>query len=355
MSLADDWYDWPGNLPGGRMSACHAAAANTATALERLGACGTDAAKKEKQSDSLPSDYLVSRTPAVQLDVQPASAIDKATEKPAEKPSESPPPASPLPPIDPPRPFDSPQPSMEVRPAPLSRPDAPSVQLLRALLDHRAEEEINEQVKSYDPATREALLLLLSSVVQLEQVGGMARIAPRDLAAWTDRLNTLTACLRGRAQLILERMCFCSYINNFGDFAPLPPEHTCFHPGEEARVYVQVRNFSCRRQQDKFVTVLKGRMEIYDENNRATPPIIWASEPRRTSAPRRAGLLHQFSLSAAAQLSLRLVHHAHRRRGLDGCAAGRQASAALAHRSADARFSRRRTHRPPLPRPHRRG
>lgn len=167
---------------------------------------------------------------------------------------------------------------MEVHPAPLTRPDAPSVQILRELLERRPEEEINEQLKSYDPATREVMLLLLTSIAQLEQDGGIARISPRDLAAWTARLNTLTASLCCRSQLILERMCFCSYIKNFGDFAVLPPEHTFFQPGEVAHVYVQARNLSCRRQGDKYVTVLKGRLEIYDENNRDKPPISWASQ-----------------------------------------------------------------------------
>jgi hypothetical protein len=169
---------------------------------------------------------------------------------------------------------------MEIQHAPLTRPDSPSVQVLRGLLEHRPEEEIKEQLKPYDPATREAMLLLLASIAQLEQSGGIARISPRDLATWSERLNLLTASTRGRAQLILDRMCFCSYIKNFGDFAPLPPEHTFFPPGEEAHVYVQVRNFSSRREGDQYVTVLKGRLEIYDETNRSSPPITWASPPR---------------------------------------------------------------------------
>jgi hypothetical protein len=163
------------------------------------------------------------------------------------------------------------------------------VQVLRALLEHHPEGEINEQLKSYDPATRDAMLLLLTSIAQMEQGGGLTRISPRDLAAWSDRLNTLTASLRGRAQLILERMCFCSYIKDYGNFAPLPPEHTFFQPGEMAHVYVQVRNFSSRREGDKYVTVLKGKLEIFDESNRNSPPIAWTSPPRAdaSASPRQ--------------------------------------------------------------------
>jgi hypothetical protein len=163
------------------------------------------------------------------------------------------------------------------------------VQVLRGLLDHHPEEEINEQLKPYDPATREALLLLLTSIVQLEQGGGLTRISPRNLAAWTNRLNTLTASLRSRSQLILERTCFCSSINNFGDFTPLPAEHSFFHPGELAHVYVQARNLSCRRQGEKYATVLKARLEVYDENSRENPPFTWTSRMREdiSASPRQ--------------------------------------------------------------------
>jgi hypothetical protein len=250
----------------------------------------SESARAEKPP-SPPSDYQVSRTLAVPPTVQPALATVKAVDGPAEKPaqklvepvemrirSEE----SPAHPPEPP-------PHLEVHPAPLTRPDAPSVQVLRGLLDHHPEEEINEQLKPYDPATREVLLLLLSSVVQLEQDGGIARIAPRDLAAWTSRLNTLTASLHSRSQLILERTCFCSSINNFGDFAPLPAEHSFFHPGELAHVYVQARNLSSRRRGEKYATVLKARLEIFDENSREKPPISWASVPREdiSASPRQ--------------------------------------------------------------------
>ncbi len=238
---------------------------------------------------SPPSDYLVSRTLAVPPTVQPTLATIKAADGQAEKPAENP-----VGPVDmrirsedsPAHPPEPP-PHLEVHPAPLTRPDAPSVQVLRGLLDHHPEEEINEQLKNYDPATRETLLLLLTSIVQLEQDGGIARISPRNLAAWTNRLNTLTTSLRSRSQLILERTCFCSCINNFGDFAPLPAEHT-FYPGELAHVYVQARNLSCRRRGEKSVTVLKGRLEIFEENSREKP-VMTASASREdiSASPRQ--------------------------------------------------------------------
>jgi len=251
------------------------------------------AAEEQKPSPS-PSDYLVSRTMTLQPNM-PSAAVDKVAETQVEKPVEpvemrikSEEPSSPAHPADPP------QARMEVHPAPLTRPDAPSVQILRQLLEHRPEEEINEQLKPYDPATREVMLLLLTNIAQLEQGGGIARISPRDLAAWTARLNTLTASLCGRSQLILDRMCFCSYIKNFGNFALLPQEHTFFQPGESAHVYVQARNLSSRPQGDKFVTILKGRVEIYDENNRDSPPIAWTDRRVDVSASPRQDFFINF-------------------------------------------------------------
>lgn len=252
------------------------------------------AAVEEPRASPPPSDYQVSRTLTVQPNAPLAAARKPIAESSAEKPVEpvemrikSDPSSSPAHPADPP-------PRMEVHPVSLARPDAPSVQILRELLDHRPEEEIHEHLKSYDPATRDVLLLLLTSITQLEQDGGIARISPRDLAAWTARLNTLTASLRSRSQLILERMCFCSHIKNFGTFAPLPPEHTYFQPGEEAHVYVQARNLSSRRQEDSYVTVLKGRVEIYDESNRNSPPIAWTDRRVDVSAAPRQDFFINF-------------------------------------------------------------
>jgi hypothetical protein len=267
--------------------------------------CVVEAAAKSEPE----SNYLVSRTPTVHLDVQTtATTTEKSSEKTVEKvekPSDKPvekadkssdktaePVEMRIPSEEsagPPPPTEAPEPHMEVRPVPLARIDTPSLQALRALQEHHSDEEIHEQLKPYDPRTREAMLVLLGRVAQLEQAGGINRLSPRDLAAWMDPLNALTASLRGRAQLSLGRMCFCGCIRNFGEFAPLPPEHAYFQPGEVAHVYVEVRNFSCRRQQEHFLTVLKGRLEIYDENKRDAPTVTWVSKPRLdvTATPRQ--------------------------------------------------------------------
>ncbi len=81
--------------------------------------------------------------------------------------AEEPPPAQPA---------DPPAPRMDVHASPPAKPDAASVQALRALLERQPEEEVREQLKPYDPATQEALFILLGNVAQLEQGGGVAQL-----------------------------------------------------------------------------------------------------------------------------------------------------------------------------------
>ena len=72
-------------------------------------------------------------------------------------------------------------------------------------------------------------------------------------------------------------MCFCSRIENFGRFEPL--DTTCFQPGEEVHVYVQVRNFANQSgTKGGYATALKGKLEIFDEYNSEKPFMRWHSQ-----------------------------------------------------------------------------
>jgi hypothetical protein len=172
-------------------------------------------------------------------------------------------------------PTDPPEPVSQARPTP-AETDAPLVQALRALLKRQPAGEVREPLKHYDLATQEALLVLLESMARLELAGGVEQVAPRDLATWADHLDALAESLRPRAQLMLQKTFFCSHIENFGKFTPL--EDTCFQQGQVARVYVQLKNVASRWNGSRFQTVLKGRVEIYAENNHDKPVIVSTSK-----------------------------------------------------------------------------
>src|SRR5206468_7162294 len=60
--------------------------------------------------------------------------------------------------------------------------------------------------------------------------------------AWLAQLRHLSAALRGRAPLVLNKLCLCSVIDGFGMYTAHAADH-CFQVGEPLYVYVEVRNF----------------------------------------------------------------------------------------------------------------
>jgi hypothetical protein len=75
-------------------------------------------------------------------------------------------------------------------------------------------------------------------------------------------------------------MCFCKSIESFGKYCMCGLNPPVFQPGEEVRVYLQVRNFASQQVGEAYKTVLKGRLEIYDETNRNSPGFIKDIEPQ---------------------------------------------------------------------------
>lgn len=216
------------------------------------------------------SDYQVMQVPPLKssksLAVQPVKETQLRIHEEAEPPV---------------RPADLPAPRLEMQPAPPPpRLDPPSVAALRALLEHHPDDEVRERLKGDDPATRELKCGLLDSIAQLDRCGGIAHLSPQRLADFLDHLNALTTPLRPRAQLMLERMCFCHSIASFGKYHMRPLNPPSFHPGEEARVYLQVRNFASQQEGEFHKTILKAKLEIYDENNRTQPFYCANIKPR---------------------------------------------------------------------------
>ncbi len=224
--------------------------------------------------------------------VAPAPPPVTAASQPAAAPA--PPPPPPPPPVTPPptqtvaaaEPARLPETPAPIKPAPLPEPppaeirpvsttparaEAPVVLALRSLLDKRPPDEALAPLERYAPSERELLgdMLWLAAHVGERD---LARATPRQVAATLERLEALESALRPRAALVLDKLCFCNAIDNFGSYTPLEDGHT-FHaagpgmPGERVKVYAEVRNLTSRPAGDHFETVLEGTLEIYDGRN----------------------------------------------------------------------------------------
>jgi hypothetical protein len=131
-------------------------------------------------------------------------------------------------------------------------------------------------LEGYDPNDRELLHDVLRLAVRLGD-RDLARATPQEVAAMLTRLESLERALRPRAALAMDKLCFCSAIDNFGIYTPLEDGHAFraagpSQPGERVQVYAEVRNFTSRPVGDAFETVLKGTLEIHDSSG-TRPPI----------------------------------------------------------------------------------
>jgi hypothetical protein len=173
-----------------------------------------------------------------------------------------------------------------------SRPDAPLVAALRSIVEKHPSDDAIACLEGYDACDRELLHDVLRLAVRLGD-RDLGRATPKEVAAMLTRLESLERALRPRAALAMDKLCFCSDIDNFGIFTPLDDGHPFRaagpnQPGERVQVYAEVGNFSSRPVGDVFETVLKGTLEIRD-NAGGRPPITIELEPRtdRSRTPRR--------------------------------------------------------------------
>jgi hypothetical protein len=211
----------------------------------------------------------------------PPQPADQEASEPAVVPTEDDPP--------PPRPT---LPDVKVVLATPPRPDPPLLTALRALLEKHPSEEVQALLDAYDAGERELLNDVLRLAVRLSD-RDLARATPQDVTALLSRLESLERALRPRAALVLEKLCFCSAIDNFGIYTPLDDGHAFRatgpnQPGERVQVYAEVRNFTSRLVGESFETVLKGTLEIRDTTGNH-PPITYDLEPvtDRSRTPRR--------------------------------------------------------------------
>jgi hypothetical protein len=159
-----------------------------------------------------------------------------------------PPPAATQPPLPP---------LTEVKAKPL--PDPALVSALRCYLDKRPAEAL-QWLNHYDRQSQDILLHLLPVVARFAEVSPN-KIDQHEMATLVDQLSGVTAALRPKADLIIDKICFVENIWKFGDYDKLEEDHV-FRPGEEVRVYVELKNFSSVPHGDGYRISLAGRGEI---------------------------------------------------------------------------------------------
>jgi hypothetical protein len=204
------------------------------------------------------SDYL----PRLTLNTPGSKAAE-----PAEPVVEKPRTHDPLPEVPPPPPQSAAEIVLSSAPV---RDDAPPVQALRCLMEKRSPEEARALLNACDPADREVLCDLLRVAARLGNPEA-PRASPAELAGMVEQIEALARCLRPRAALVLDKLCFCRprSIDTFGVYEPVEDGHAFRaagpgRPGEHVQVYAEVRNFTSRPVGDHFETRLRGKVTIED-------------------------------------------------------------------------------------------
>jgi hypothetical protein len=161
-------------------------------------------------------------------------------------------------------------PAEELPPTP-APPEPPLVAALRCALQKHPQ-EAQRLLDKYDKADRDLLLALMKLTAGIGEKE-VLKLDAAEMAATLDQLAALTAHLRQRAGLSLDRVCFCKKIDGYGQFEPVPASHS-FQPGSEGRpgdrvhVYAELRNFGSRLNDGQYETTLASTLEIRDMQNR---------------------------------------------------------------------------------------
>jgi hypothetical protein len=91
--------------------------------------------------------------------------------------------------------------------------------------------------------------------------------------------------------LAIDKMCFCKDVKSFGCYDPLPPNHefracTEEHRGEQARVYLELRNLSAHAKGQFFQSAIFSRITIHDSDDKEAFRQEDANEVFQTRSPR---------------------------------------------------------------------
>jgi hypothetical protein len=125
-----------------------------------------------------------------------------------------------------------------------------------------------EALKRYDKTSQDLLLCMLPLAARLGE-GSLQRATPREMSNTVSELNRVADTLAPRAELVIDKMCFCRFLKDsdkfgmFGVYEPLEEDHP-FYPGERKRLYIELRNFTNERVSNGYQIRLKSHMQIRD-------------------------------------------------------------------------------------------
>lgn len=183
------------------------------------------------------------------------------------------------------KPMDVPQTTSVQKP----EAESPILAAFRCYLDRRPADAI-ALLSGYDKTNQDWLLCLLPLAARMTE-GSLDRVNAKEAAVLLDQLNGLAEPLRARAPLFIDRICFCKTIESFGNYEPLPKDHS-FRAGELVHVYVELRNFTNvkieRGSNDVlFVPNLDSKIEISNFGGELMfTDAVRRGPPERTSSPR---------------------------------------------------------------------
>lgn len=215
--------------------------------------------------------------------------------------------SSPYRPLPPPVPPPQPPPAAEVAPPPAPDMDAhvqqgahnyptpptppppedvPAVAALRCLLQDKQTTDAVTLLKNYRQPNQDLLMALLLAVARVSAQDA-ARNDPHATAVTVEVLEGCLERLRRNAALVLDKMCFCRWIDKFGVYEPLPEGHP-FAPGSQVHVYVELRNFASEPADHCFETRLASRVTILDTAGQTVQQWTFndRNRPERSQSPR---------------------------------------------------------------------
>ncbi len=194
-----------------------------------------------------------------------------------------------------------PEPIAHVAHAPVNVNDPPVLLALRDVIDKHPD-EARDILRHYDKRTQEMLLVLLPLAAHVSEAG-LDKASPQEEAALAEQLDQLTALLRGRTPLSVEKMCYCRRISNYGMYDPLPDDYAFAagdrRHGELVKLYVEARHFTNRLNGKLYDTALGSKLEITDANGQLVVRMDFPGQPDRSLSPRQDYFIHyQFYVPA---------------------------------------------------------